>query len=184
MKRNTVLILILIAAILTAGCGVFSGGNGQGDPQPGDTIVPPEPEGETVEITLYFANNEYVQTGDENLEKMLTEKREVPLTNKPLAQAAVEELIEGPRDKNMGVVIPSRIKLIDVEVVDDIAYVNFASSGMNGGSMEEFFLIGSVIMTLTELDNIDAVQFLVDGKKTDSLMGHIYTMDPMGSDGF
>ncbi|MDD2573034.1 MAG: GerMN domain-containing protein [Bacillota bacterium] len=179
MKKNTMLILILVTALLTAGCGLFSSGNGQGDPQPGDTIVPPEPEGETVEITLYFANNEYVQTGNENLEKMLTEKRKVTLTNKPLAQTAVEELIKGPRDENMGVVIPSRIKLIDVEVADDIAYVNFASSGMSGGSMEEFFLISSVIMTLTELENVESIQFLVDGKKPETLMGHIYTMDPM-----
>jgi spore germination protein GerM len=36
-------------------------------------------------------------------------------------------------------------------------------------------------MTLTQLENIDAVQFLVDGKKTETLMGHIYTMEPMGS---
>jgi len=37
-------------------------------------------------------------------------------------------------------------------------------------------------MTLTELDNIKAVQFLVDGKKVETLMGHIYTMEPLKRD--
>ena len=180
MKKCTALILVMIAVFMAAGCGILRGGSRE-DLQPGDTVVPPEPDGETVELTLYFANNEYVQTGNESLEKLLPEKRSITLTNKPLAQVAVEELMRGPKGENMGVVIPPRIKLIDVKVADQIAYVNFSGDGMNGGSMEETFLISSVIMTLIQLENIDSVQFLVDGKKTETLMGHIYTMDPIDS---
>jgi len=179
MKKLTALVLVAITVLLAAACGILSGD--KEDLQPGDTVVPPQPEGETVELTLYFANNEYVITGSESLEKLLPEKRTITLANKSLAQAAVEELMKGPEGEGMGAVIPPRIKLIDVEVAEQIAYVNFSSDGMNGGSMEETFLISSVIMTLTQLENIDAVQFLVDGKKTETLMGHIYTMDPMGS---
>ena len=179
MKKLTAFVLIAITVLLAAACGILSGD--KEDLQPGDTVVPPQPEGETVELTLYFANNEYVMTGNESLEKLLPEKRTITLANKSLAQAAVEELMKGPEGEGMGAVIPSRIKLIDVEVAEQIAYVNFSSDGMNGGSMEETFLISSVIMPLTQLENIDAVQFLVDGKKTETLMGHIYTMDPMGS---
>jgi len=181
MKKFTMLVLIMAALVISAGCGMLPGGN-QGNPQPGDTIVPPEPDGETMELTLYFANKEYVLTGDESLGRLLPEKRTITLANKPLAQAAVEELMKGPEGEGMGTVIPPRIKLIDVEVAEKTAYVNFSGDGMNGGSMEETFLISSVIMTLTELEDIDSVQFLVDGKKTETLMGHFYTMDPMSSD--
>ena len=180
MKKLTALVLAVITVLLVAACGMLPGGDKK-DLQPGDTVVPPQPEGETVELTLYFANNEYVMTGNESLEKLLPEKRTITLANKSLAQAAVEELMKGPEGEGMGAVIPARIKLIDVEVAEQIAYVNFSGDGMHGGSMEETFLISSVVMTLTQLENIDAVQFLVDGKKTETLMGHIYTMDPIDS---
>ncbi len=180
MKKYTALVLVLIMTLLSAGCGIFPGGLNKGDPEPGDTVVPPEPQGEKVELTLYFANDEYVQTGDDKLEKLLTEKRQVVLTNKTPAQAAMDELIKGPREEGMSGVIPPKVELISVEEADNIAYVNFSSTNMGGGSLQEYYLIDSVIMTLTELENINAVQFLVDGKKTESLMGHIYTMEPMG----
>jgi len=179
MKKYLIFVLVLIIALLAAGCRQPLGNSDQGSPEPGDTVVPPEPQGETVELTLYFANSEYIQTGNADLEKLLVEERQVTLTNKSAAETAVEELIKGPGDEEMAVVIPPRIKLIDVEVAEGTAYVNFSGSGMNGGSLEESLLVGSVIMTLTGLENIDAVQFLVDGQKTESLMGHIYTMEPI-----
>jgi len=180
MRKHTTIIVIVITALLATACGMFPGNNDQGDPEPGDTIITPDPQGETVELTLYFANTEYVLTGDEKLEKLLTEKRQVTVTNKSLAETAMEELIKGPEGEDASEVIPSAIELINVEVAENIAYVNFSSANMGGGSLQEYYLIDSVIMTLTELEDINAVQFLVDGKKTESLMGHIYTMDPMG----
>lgn len=179
MKKIIPVVLIIFTLLVAAvGCKSPAGETKPGQNN-GDTIVKPNPDGQTVELSLYFANQEYIQTGNEGLEKLLVEKRQVTVTDKDIAELAVEELIKGPRDDSMARVIAQRIQLISVEVADNIAYVNFSSSGMNGGSMEETFVVSSVVMTLTELDNIDAVQFLVDGKKVESLMGHIYTMEPL-----
>ncbi|HOO12254.1 MAG TPA: hypothetical protein PK684_04790, partial [Bacillota bacterium] len=71
MKKLTALVLIAITVLLAAACGMLPGD--KEDLQPGDTVVPPQPEGETVELTLYFANSEYVTTGNESLEKLLPE---------------------------------------------------------------------------------------------------------------
>jgi spore germination protein GerM len=181
MKKFIIITALVMVLILTLmGCQSPVKSIDQGEPKKsGDTIVNPEPQGETVELSLYFANQEYIQTGNDSLDKLLVEKRQVTVTDKGLAEVAVEELMKGPKGKEMSAVIPSRIQLINVEVADNIAYVNFSGSGMNGGSLEETMLINSVVMTLTELDNIQAVQFLVDGKKTESLMGHAYTMEPI-----
>lgn len=180
MKKYIVILMTVIMAFAAAACQQPLQEDEQGSPQPGDTIVDPEPEGETVELSLYFANSEYIQTGDENLEKLLVERRKVTLTNQSPAETAMQELIKGPQQQEMSGVIPSRIDLIEVEVADNTAYVNFSSANMGGGSLEEVMLVSSVIMTLTELEDIDSVQFLVDGKKPETLMGHIYTMEPMG----
>ncbi|MBA1336352.1 MAG: hypothetical protein HPY66_2787 [Firmicutes bacterium] len=184
MKKIIIIATIVMVLVLTlAGCkspikNIDQGQQNNG----GDTIVNPEPQGETVKLNLYYANQEYVQTGNESLDKLLVEERDVTVTDKGLAEVAVQELMKGPQNKKAAGVIPSRIQLIGVEVADNIAYVNFSGSGMNGGSLEEMLLINSIVMTLTELDNIKAVQFLVDGKKVETLMGHIYTMEPLKRD--
>ncbi len=177
MKRCTVIALIIVLTVLTAGCGIFS----KNDDQAKD-IIPPEPDGERVKLTLYFANDEYIQTGNADLDMLLTEDREITLKDQTLAEAAMQELAKGPELEGMSGVIPSRVNLKGVEVEDGISYVNFSGEGLWGGSLEEGILVSSVLMTLTELEDIEGVQFLVDGEKAESLMGHIATMDPLTRD--
>lgn len=181
MKKVIVIAIVIMVLVLAlAGCkSPIKNIDQEQQNNGGDTIVNPEPQGETVKLSLYYANQEYIQTGNEGLDKLLMEERDVTVTDKGLAEVAVQELMKGPQNKDAASVIPSRIQLIGVEVADNIAYVNFSASGMNGGSFEEMLLVNSIVTTLTELDNIDAVQFLVDGKKVETLMGHIYTMEPL-----
>lgn len=182
MRKPTIIISMIIVTLLVSGCGIFSRTHREKDPQWGDTTVPPGPKGETVELTLYFANDEYVLTGDADLDVLIEEKRRVTLTDQTPAEGAMYELIKGPELEGTSAVIPPRISLKGVEVADNLAYVNFSSSGLWGGSLEESLLISSVVMTLTELKDIKAVQFLIDGEKAESLMGHISTTDPIGRD--
>ena len=44
--------------------------------------------------------------------------------------------------------------------------------------MQEDFTIAQIVNTLLELDHIDKVQFLIDGKKAETLMGHISITEP------
>jgi len=172
MKRAFIVLIIILLILSLTACETQTGNNNQAEA--------PETKGKEVELTLYFGNEQYIQTGDDNLDKLLVEKRKIAINNKPIPEAAVEELMKGPQNQDMASVISSKVHLIGIEVSDNIAYVNFSGSNMSGGSMEESFLVDSIIMTLTELDNIQAVQFMVDGEKTETLMGHIYTLEPMG----
>jgi len=145
-------------------------------------VVDPTPEKETKEVNLYFANNEYIETGDESLEKLVIEKRTVEYGDISLEERIVRELIKGPKDNEKATtVIPSTVKLLGVEVVDGTAYVNFAQEGLYGGSMQETFTINQIVASLLDLDSVDRVQFLVDGKKTDTLMGHYSVEEPLES---
>lgn len=144
-----------------------------------DEVVNPSPKTNSQEVTLYFANKKYADTGDESLEKLIGEKRNVEYGDTTLEEAIVRELMKGPEDKeNLYTEIPSTAKLIGVEVADGTAFVNFASEGMYGGSMQETFTINQVVASLVELESVDRVQFLLDGKKSDSLMGHYSIEEP------
>lgn len=126
------------------------------------------------EVNLYFANQKYVETGDESLEKLKSEKRTVNYEDITLEETVVREVLKGPEDKeNLTSPIPSTVKLLEVKIMNDTAYVDFSSEGLTGGSMQESFTINQIIESLLDLDTVKKVQFLVDGKEADSLMGHI-----------
>ncbi len=44
--------------------------------------------------------------------------------------------------------------------------------------MQENFTIGQIVNSLVELDNIEKVQFLIEGEKAESLMGHFDILEP------
>lgn len=151
--------------------------NNQNNKDDNDTSQP-IPETNSQEVVLYFANTEYVETGNEELEHLIPEERLVEYNDTSLEEAIVRELIKGPESEGLSSPIPSTIQLLGVEVSEGTAYVDFANEGLHGGSLQEYFTIEEIVNSLLELDSVDRVQFLIDGEKSDSLMGHYEIVDP------
>lgn len=181
MKKHISILLLLLILLTLGACSKKDLGDTppvvenptENDQIDQDEVVDPNPEKETKEVNLYFANGEYIETGDESLEKLIVEKRMVEYGDVSLEEKIVRELMKGPENtEKASTVIPSSIKLLGVEVADGTAYVNFAQEGLYGGSMEESFTINQIVSSLLDLDSVDRVQFLIDGKKAETLMGH------------
>ena len=129
--------------------------------------VDPTPNTDSQEVTLYFANKAYVETGDESLEKLISETREIEFGDISLEEAVVRELIKGPENTELYTEIPTSAKLLGVELTDGTAFVNFAQEGLNGGSLQETFTINQIVSSLVDLEGVDRVQFLIDVIKVD-----------------
>lgn len=118
---------------------------------------------EAKEVLLYFA------TQDKQLAK---ESRTIKITDKqPLEQYIVNELIKGPENKDLTAVLTADSALISAETKDGTCFVNFKANFIdkNTGSAEkERLAIYAVVNTLTELEDVRNVQFLVDGKKAEA----------------
>ena len=176
MRKLAVFLALVMILGLTACNAVQKAPDNTGVPDKGDKgdkIVEPSPQTEEKEITLYFANKNYIQTGDEKLEKIIAEKRIIQYGNISLEEVVVRELMMGPKNNELSTGIPSGSKLLGVEVSDGTAFVNFAQEGLHGGSLQEGLTISQIVKSLTELENVDRVQFLIDGKKAETLMGHM-----------
>jgi germination protein M len=119
-------------------------------------------------ITLYFP--------DEQAMYVVPEQREVS-KDKPIAEIIVEELMKGPKTPELEpTTIPDGARLLSVEIKDKTAYVNFSSELVEkhvGGSTGEMMTILPIVNSLTELPEVEKVQFLVEGKKVKTLAGHI-----------
>ena len=86
----------------------------------------------------------------------------------------MEQLIAGPESKDLFPTVPPETKIRDVKVVDGICYVDLSMEFVTkhgGGSSGEAFTIYSIVNSLTELSNINKVQFLIEGEKLDEYKG-------------
>lgn len=179
-KKNffTILLWAVLALgmIGVTGCGKDADKSGNGDGASGTAE-------QTYRVALFFANEEYIATGDESLEKFIVNEHE--LTSKPGdAYKDALELLRTAPDESCSTVINDQVKFNDVYLDGDTAVVDLAG-GLKGGSLEESFLIGQIVDTLmNSFDEVKQVQFLVDGQKAETLMGHVDAGAPFAKDVF
>lgn len=79
----------------------------------------------------------------------------------------IENLIKGIDEQDAKSPIPSGTKLLNITVTDGVCYVNFDSTFLNVDSgMSADVVVYSIVNSLTELDNINKVQLLVNGSSS------------------
>ena len=121
---------------------------------------------------------------DESGLRLVGVNREVEVndTDESKYKAAVEAVMTPPKEKNLTKVVSIDSSLIDVKVKDGTALVNLSKNikiGFVGGSTGEELLIGSVVNTLTEFKEVNAVKFLIDGQEVETLSGHMDLSEPI-----
>lgn len=96
------------------------------------------------------------------------EQRSIDTGSDSVEQNIVNALISGPVSKELKRTLPSDTVLISAQTVDGICFVNLepVSGASNPGTA-----VQSIVKTLVQLDNVDSVQLLIDGKKVDEIGG-------------
>ncbi len=158
--------MVMVLGLLSfTGCGKDDGTDG-----PDGNDVPAD---QSYSVTLFFANEEYIATGDESLEKFMVVQSE--MTAKPgEAYLKALELLKSPPEEGYSTLITDQIQFNDAYLQGDTVFVDLNSSGLNGGSLQEVFLISQIVDTLlNSFDEVKQVQFLVDGETAETLMGHV-----------
>ncbi len=124
---------------------------------------------DSITVRLYFS--------DENAMGLCEEERYIEVNEKQSVEMRiVEELIKGPQNERFFSGIPEATKINDIKTENGICYVDLSKefvSQHTGGSSGESLTIYSIVNSLTELDYVKQVQFLIDGVKETSLAGHM-----------
>jgi germination protein M len=134
-------------------------------------IVPEE-----IVVELYFSSKDG--------RYLVKEERQIPKLDNRLkqAKAVINELMKGPKSKNLFPTIPQGTQLREIYLHKDTAYIDFSkelSSKHPGGSNGEIHTIFSIVNTLTfNFPNIKYVQLLVEGREIETIAGHIDTTMP------
>lgn len=146
-----------------------------------NVVIQPEISAETTEyaiLTLYFANSEGTD--------LITEERVVEVNaNQTREKTVLEQLIAGPKETGARRTVPVETKIRDVTTTNDgICYVNLSEDFVekhSGGETAEKLTIYSIVNSLCELDSIDKVQFLIEGKKVDQFKGYLDIKTPFAA---
>ena len=115
---------------------------------------------EKMTVKLYFPSTDDAKLAEESrsveMQKSLSPERTV-----------INELINGPSNKNLSPAVPAGTKLLGVETKDGVCFVNFSSefvSNAGSGSMQTTLILYSIVNSLCELENVESVQILVNGE--------------------
>lgn len=127
---------------------------------------------ETVDLHLYYANED----GD----GLVSVIEQVTFGNNlPLEKLVLEHLISGSESENARPVLSPSVKVINVTVKDGICYVNFNNRFLSKPKkISDEVAIYSIVNSLTELPNINKVQFMIDGESEITFGEGIYLSAP------
>ncbi len=117
--------------------------------------------------------------------RLVAETHRVPQGDDPKT-GALETLIATNRESgDRHYLIPAGTKLVGLHVKDGVAYVDFSREirdNFLGGSTNEALLVNSIVHTMTQFKDVDKVQILVEGKRIESLGGHLDISQPISGD--
>lgn len=129
-----------------------------------DILLTATPNAKEETLLLYFPDSQAMYLNGE--------KRTVPVVDNSIEKTIVLELVKGPESEGLTSTIPADTKVISAETKDGICFVNLSPTFVekhSAGSTAEAFSIFSIVNSLTELDNVNSVQFLIEGQKIDGL---------------
>lgn len=102
-------------------------------------------------------------------DKLFIEERKIDIAlNQPQEKYIVEQLILGPEKNDLNLInpVPKETKIYDIKTDKDICYISLSGDFIKKCSKEnQKFAVYAIVNSLTELENINKVQFLIETGK-------------------
>jgi spore germination protein GerM len=135
------------------------------------------------EFVLYFS--------DENAMNVESEKREIEVSSetdlKDIIVLIFTELINGSEKEGYYTAIPENTKIISVDIEGRNLILNLSDEFEKdhpGGSAGISMSFGPIVLSMTELEEIDSVRFLINGETVADFKGHITLDEPFTKSDF
>ncbi len=140
------------------------------------------------DFTGYLGSSAPIYLEDKESDLLLEVSRSMEQEKTWSAKSRILEIIKGPLsggEDNADAVMTKGISasdILSVDIYEDTAYVNLSQNFKDScdgiSSKTEMLLVYSIVNTVTAMDGITKVQFLIEGKQTDTLAGYLCLSDP------
>lgn len=161
-----IIVVILILGIIGVGIYLFL----QNTPENNETEIQPQEEitqeqmRQTI-VTLYYLNKETKELMPEG--RMVDAKT---LLTDPYT-TLLELLMEIPKNEKLQSAIPEGTRVLKTELKGDMLYVDLSKEFIDnhsGGLEAETTTVYAIVNTLTELNEVNSVKILINGKENQS----------------
>ena len=127
---------------------------------------------ETTKILVYFA--------DEEGTRLIGRTENVGyISNISMERLVVDRVIAGPLTNKAYPTVSPTLKVLNVTTKDGVCYVNLDSSFLTKTlKVSDEAVIYSFVNSLTELPNVNKVQFMIDSETEVSFGDHMYLSEP------
>lgn len=112
---------------------------------------------------------------DKNTRQLRGEKRVISSGGEGIESRIIEALVEGPVSRELDRVLGGGVRFISAETVNGICYVNFESFEDETENSDGVY---SVVKSLTSIEKINAVKFLINGQSARKI-GNADTSEPI-----
>ena len=167
MNRKT-LIIIIVLVIAIAITGILLWSNRSKNTE--ENVIQPQEEitdeqMRTALVTLYYMNKETKELTPEG--KMIDVKK---LLTDPY-ETLINLLIEQPKNEKLQSAIPNGTKVLGAELKGDVVYLDLSNEFIENNSVEEKTIINAIVNTLTELNEVNGVKILINGRENKEFKG-------------
>jgi len=181
MKRRHMICMAVLATMLVAGCGQKAA------PAPQPTAPAEQSSGSnqapaTIEPRL-TKQSVFVYYSDNNLMELQKEEQEISFAEDIEKYKKTLELLEKPTKADEHVPLWSDFHYHSVTFDKGTLTIDADSKNQyNLGSSGEAMALDALKQTLFQFPEVERIVILADGKKTESLMGHVDVQEPLTRD--
>ena len=165
MNKKIILIIIILAILIGVGVWYFFFFSKNNEQQVNEIIPEEEISEEQMRqtiVSLYFYN--------ESSKSLVSEGRLIDakeLIQEPYKKL-MELLIEGPQNTSLSKTIPDGTRVNKAELRGETLYLDLSKEFIEnhqGGEEQESITIYSIVNTMTNLTEVNAIKILIDGKE-------------------
>lgn len=133
---------------------------------PAELAVYPKPANMKMRIKLYFPYQN----------KLRLEERVATVNQDRIELAVAEQMMRGPKNRFYSSPFGDDVRIVDVNISNSTCYINVTESFLDQSYLkteDNKLYIWAIVNTFTELEGVNKVQILVEGRKRDIGVGEL-----------